>query len=160
MEHSKIEISAGNLKFSGEGEQKWLSEQLDKILEKSEKLAKFNATVAAATAPAVAGTNAASTKTTSSISETSLAKFLKDSSATDNQMKKFLGAAVWLSETKNKNSLKTSDITVALKDAGQTRLGNPSDCLAKIIKKGHLEKTNGSEFMVTVHGKEEFGING
>ncbi len=87
----------------------------------------------------------------------SLAKLLKDNNATTNQNRKFLGAAVFLS-VKGRTPIRIADITAALKDAGQTRLGNPSNTLNMNIKKGFIERTSPGEFMVTVHGKEEFGI--
>ena len=33
MAHSRIEIKIGSIEFIGEGEQEWVTEQLDKILE-------------------------------------------------------------------------------------------------------------------------------
>lgn len=155
-EKSKIEIAIGEFKFTGEGEEKWLAQQLDKILEKAQGLVKL-------APPRVLNgdrelTKPADTRDAVSTINVPLAKFLSHNNATTNQTKKFLGAAVWLSVSKNKSDLTTSDITSALKEAGQTRLGNPSDCLAKNVTKGLLEK-HGKGFMVTVHGKEEFGIN-
>ncbi|WP_413585634.1 hypothetical protein [Bdellovibrio sp. HCB274] len=87
----------------------------------------------------------------------SLAKFIKDHNI-NNQVQKFLAAAVYLSE-KGKTFMKTSDVNLALKDAGQNRLANASECLNQNIKKGYLDKTGSNEFMVTVHGKEQFGID-
>ncbi|RKY83799.1 hypothetical protein DRQ11_12510, partial [candidate division KSB1 bacterium] len=77
--------------------------------------------------------------------------FLNEKDATKNQLNKFLATAIWL-HAKGKNRLKTSDITAALKDAQQTRLGNPSDCLNKNVKKGYIEK-DGTEFFVTQEGR-------
>jgi len=39
VSQAKIQIVLGSITFSGEGEQKWLSEQLDKLLEKGSALA-------------------------------------------------------------------------------------------------------------------------
>lgn len=155
-EKSKIEIAIGEFKFTGEGEEKWLAHQLDKILDKAQALVKL----APPRIPIVDGvpSKAANAEATASPASVPLAKFLSQNNATSNQVKKFLGAAVWLSVYKGKTSLVTGDVTTALKEAGQTRVGNASDCLAKSIKKGHAER-DGSGFMVTVHGKEEFGIN-
>lgn len=38
MENSKMEVKIGEIFFSGEGDQAWLTEQFDKLLSKSEKL--------------------------------------------------------------------------------------------------------------------------
>lgn len=46
----------------------------------------------------------------------------------------------------------TSDVTKALKDSNQTRLGNPSDSLNQNVTKGYCEK-DGKEFYVTEEGK-------
>ena len=88
----------------------------------------------------------------------SLAKFLKDQGAQTNQMKKFLATAVYLSVFKGKKNLKIIDITSALKDAGQTKISNPSMTLMTNISHGRLERTGNNEFMVTVHGLEFLGI--
>jgi hypothetical protein len=39
MADAKIEIKIGSLTFSGQGEEKWLSDQLDKLLTKAGDLA-------------------------------------------------------------------------------------------------------------------------
>jgi len=80
-----------------------------------------------------------------------LASFLRDKNAGTNQVKKFLAASVWL-EAKGKNRLTTADVTRALKDSNQSRIGNPADCLNKNVSKGHCEK-DGKEFFVTTDGK-------
>ena len=38
MSEGKIEITIGDISFVGEGEQNWVAEQLDKILEKAPEL--------------------------------------------------------------------------------------------------------------------------
>lgn len=152
MNNSKIEICVGTFKFTGEGDEKWLSLQLDKIIKELNNIIQI---IPQDSKPQSVDTTNSHTKTPGSIG--SLAKLLKDNNAVSNQSKKFLGAAVYLS-LKGQKTVKTSDVTSALRDAGQTRIGNPSDTLAKNIKKGFLEKVSDG-FMVTVHGYSEYGID-
>jgi hypothetical protein len=53
----------------------------------------------------------------------------------------------------------TKDVTQALTDAQQQRLGNASQCLANVVKAGHVEKANGG-FYVTPEGHKELGLAG
>ena len=81
-----------------------------------------------------------------------MATFLKEKGATTKQVLKFLATAVWI-ESKGKQRLSTGDITKALKDSNQSKLGNPAECLNQNVKKGFCEK-DGSEFFVTTEGKD------
>lgn len=85
------------------------------------------------------------------IAAKTLAVFLKEKNATRNQVKKCLATAIWL-EAKGKQRMTTSDVTKALKDSNQARLGNASDCLNQNVSKGYCEK-DGKEFFVTDEGK-------
>lgn len=87
----------------------------------------------------------------SQIAEKTLSTFLKEKNVTSNQVKKFLATAIWL-EAKGKQRMTTGDVTKALKDSSQTRLGNPSDSLNQNVTKGFCEK-DGKEFYVTEEGK-------
>jgi hypothetical protein len=146
MPDVKIQMKIGEVEFSGEGDQAWVGTQLDRILK---------------AAPAiVSATPRARTSSTRSPSATEgedsnaaaqpLASFLRDKNASTNQVKKFLATAIWLG-AKGKNRLTTADVTRALKDSNQTRVGNPADCLNKNVAKGHCEK-DGKEFFVTTQG--------
>lgn len=84
-----------------------------------------------------------------------LASILKAKNATTNQVRKFLVTAYWLSLKGNKN-LKTSDVTAALKDSHQGRLGNAADCLNNNVSKGFCEKDAGG-FYITPEGVTEVG---
>jgi len=75
---------------------------------------------------------------------------LREKNASTNQVRKFLATAVWL-HARGKKRLSTADVTRALKDSNQTRLGNPADCLNKNVAKGHCEK-DGKDFFVTSEG--------
>src|SRR5438874_381975 len=59
-----------------------------------------------------------------SAGKTALATFLKNNNATTNQVRKFLATSIWLHD-QGKDRLSTSDVPEALRNASQTRLGNP-----------------------------------
>lgn len=148
MADTKITVKVGPIEFSGEGEDKWLAAQLDKILEKAPKLASI------APVPTVGGGGAPHIPMSAdaNVAQQTLAAYLKAKGATKNQVRKFLAAAVWL-EAKGKSRLSTADVTKALKDSNQSRLGNPSDCLNQNIGKGYCER-DGKVFYVTQEGKD------
>lgn len=144
MSQVKIQIKVGELEFSGEGEQAWVSTQLERVLKVAPTLAAAKGTERSAgggmsndTQPGVVGSQ-------------SLGSFLRDKNAAVNQVKKFLATAAWL-HAKGKKRLTTADVTRALKDNSQSRLGNPADCLNKNVSKGFCEK-DGKEFFVTSEG--------
>jgi len=144
MADVKIQMKIGEVEFSGEGEQAWVGAQLDRILKAAPTIIS-SAPRAPDSSPhsraSVADSNAAAQP---------LASYLRDKNASNNQVKKFLATAVWLGG-KGKNRLTTADVTRALKDSNQSRLGNPADCLNKNVAKGHCEK-DGKEFFVTTEG--------
>lgn len=149
MSEAKIEIKVGEIAFSGQGEQDWVAKQLDKILAQAEKLIEL--------APSQDENNQDGDGhkpmgKDKSIAKQTLPAFLQEKNAGRNQIKKFLATAVWL-EAKGQNRLQTSDVTKALKDANQSRLGNPADCLNKNVSKGYCEK-DGKQFFVTDDGKK------
>jgi len=150
MPDARIEFTIGGISFVGEGEQGWVAEQLDKILEKAPDLIKL-APKKQASRTTATESHGPTEGTDATIAKKTLPVFLNEKDATKNQLNKFLATAIWL-HAKGKNRLKTSDITAALKDAQQTRLGNPSDCLNKNVKKGYIEK-DGTEFFVTQEGR-------
>lgn len=154
MSDAKVEIKVGEIEFSGQGEQDWVAEQLDKILAKAADL------IVIAPSPAPASPTPLPSEQPShepmtgdaTIAGKTLPTFLVEKGAAKNQAKKFLATAVWL-EAKGKSRLQTSDITKALKDSNQSRLSNPADCLNKNVAKGYCEK-DGKQFFVTQEGKD------
>ena len=147
MPDVKIQIKIGGIEFSGEGDKDWLGHQLDKILTNAQKLATL-------TAPPVSGVPGGGhnpIRTDQAIAGKPLATFLKEKNASTNQTRKFLATAIWL-EAKGKQKMTTGDITKALKESNQSRLGNPSDCLNKNTSKGYCEK-DGNQFYVIEEGK-------
>src|SRR5215813_810452 len=146
MNESKIEIKIGQITFSGQGEPEWVAKQLDKILDKAEKLIEL--------APPESNDGETAHKpmgNDSVIAKKTLPAFLQEKNATTKQVKKFLATAVWL-ESKGQNRLSTGDVTKALSDSNQKRLGNPADCLNQNVSKGYCEK-DGKQFFVTDEGK-------
>ena len=88
---------------------------------------------------------------------TPLPLFLK-SDKIKSQADRFLATAVWLRDEKEQKSLKTSDVTRALKDSQERRLSNASECLNVNIGKGYCEidsrKSSERTFYVTAQGRE------
>ena len=157
MSEAKIEIKIGEITFSGEGEPSWLSEQLDKILDRAEELVSL-APEAPATATASSPSHvAADLSGHNEIASQPLAVWLKSKNADSVQNTKFLATAVWC-EAKGQKRLQTKDIGSALSNASQRKLNNTSECLNQNIKKGFCEK-DGKQFYVTEEGKRSLGIN-
>lgn len=158
MSAAKIEIQIGEIRFSGEGDQEWLTKQLDKMLGKAEELIKL-----APTPPPTFQQNtppahqAADFSHSSNIAKQTLATFLKSKNATTAQVDKFLATAIWVEAKENKNRLKTGDIGSALSKASQSKLNNSSDKLNQNVSKGFCEK-DGKDFFVTQEGKEHMGV--
>lgn len=150
MADAKIEIKVGAVSFSGEGDSRWLSEQLDKMLEKIPTLVK----VAPSAPDGADGTKHPSPQRTTI--RTTLASFLRDKAALTQQVRKFLATAVWLHDQNSKLRLSTKDVGNALSASNQRRLNNAADCLNQNVKKGYCEK-DGKEFFVTDDGRTELG---
>ena len=141
----KIEIKIGNLSFSAEGDQKWLAEQLTKVIDAAE--------------PAIGAiTNASdnSVSTGGSISgppgnfSGSLASFIKLKGGETKQVRRFLVAAAWL-HNRGEKTLTTTAVAKALQENQQKKLGNPADCLNQNVGRGLCEKTS-EGFFITPEG--------
>lgn len=144
MATSKIDVNLGEVHFSAEGEQDWVSSELEKIL------------AFAAAMPARIQTNEKATVAPPQVDNCdvpSLAVFLKTHHADVNQVQKFLVTSIWLSKKGNAKS-STRDVSGALKNAHQTRLSNPAECLNQNVKKGFCEK-DGKNFFVTPEGLKQ-----
>lgn len=150
MAEAKIEIKVGTFSFTGEGTEKWLSGELDKLLAKLPELVEI-APPEGEDDDAGAGTKTKKGKLGS------LANFLKDNNATDNQVNKFLATAVWLHDTTGKNRITTGEVKKALQKANQPKLTNASAALNQNVGKGHAEK-DGSSFFVTDPGRTSLGL--
>jgi len=155
MAEAKIEIKVGALSFTGEGAEKWLSVELDKLLTKLPELVDIAPPESDGDdAGDAAGAGAKGNKTTK---HGTLAHFLRERSATENQVKKFLATAVWLHDTTEKDRITTGEVKKALQKANQSKITNPSDALNQNVTKGHAEKDGGS-FFVTDPGRESLGL--
>jgi hypothetical protein len=150
MPETKIQFKLGAIEFSGEGDKEWLAAQLDKLLANAPKLLSVGSPPQA---PAADGQ--APIQEDAGIASKTLVAFLQEKNASTVQVRKFLGTSVWL-ESKGKKRLDTRDVVRALKDAKQTRLGNPADCLNQNVGKGLCEK-DGDTFFVTLEGKKSLG---
>ncbi|OEY65997.1 hypothetical protein [Marinobacter sp. X15-166B] len=158
MSEAKIEIKIGEIIFSGEGDQNWLSEQLDKIMDKAEDLV----ALAPSKVPQQPQVNEASHQPAdlsdhTEIASQTLPSWLRSNNADTVQNTKFLATAIWI-EAKGQKRLQTKDVTSALSNANQKRLRNASECLNQNVKKGYCEK-EGNQFYVTEEGKRSLGIN-
>lgn len=152
MADAKIEIKVGGFSFTGEGTEKWLSGELEKLLAKIPELVEI------APADIGGGDNSEDApKPKKSGKLGTLPNFLRNKSATENQVKKFLATAVWLHDTTGKDRLTTREVRKALSDAKQSKLTNPAACLNQNVSKGHAEK-DGNTFFVTEPGRAYLGM--
>ena len=149
MADAKIEIKVAGFSFTGEGTEKWLSGELEKLLAKIPELVE----VAPAEPAGGGGNDTAKPRKPGNLG--TLAAFLKGKNATS-QVKKFLATAIWLHDTTGRDRLDTSDVVEALSKNSQGKLTNPAQCLINNASKGHAEK-DGGRFYVTQEGRQSFG---
>ena len=147
MGEARIELRVGAVSFLSEGSESWVSGEFDKAMQRIPELAKL-----APALPTEAGASGA--QATTPKTGGTLAAFLKAKNATSNQNRKFLSTATWLHDRDRKDRLTTADVTKALSDNQQSRLGNASDCLNQNVSKGFCEK-DGKAFYVTEEGRAE-----
>jgi hypothetical protein len=145
----KVEIRIGNLSFSAEGEQDWLSAQLIKVLE----AASPTITQAEKLQPPTGGESEGASETGDFTA--SLASFLKAKGGDNKQIQRFLATAAWLFRRGNK-TLTSSVVATALSENHQKRLANPADYLNKNCSKGYCEKTK-EGFFITPDGWASLG---
>lgn len=150
---ANIEISLGALRFSAEGEETWLTEQLQFAMGQFEHLAKLAAPMNSANAND-GGTGAAANEKPVG----SLASHIKEKGGESNQNQRFLAAADWL-RRKGQTQLKTSLVSSTLKENQQKKLSNPSEALNQNVSKGFCEKA-GSNFFITPEGLKHLGYDG
>ena len=162
MADAKIDIKVGAISFSAEGTEKWLSGELDKVLEKAPELANIVPLEGGSSGAGGSSNGAERTDTSSAPGKKlkgTLAGFLRERRATTNQVRKFLATATWLQEHDGKERLTTKEITNALSDAKQTALTNPSQCLAHNVKQGFCQKDGKRQFYVTPDGIEDLVVS-
>ncbi len=140
----KVEIKIGNLNFSAEGDQAWLSEQLAKVIKAAE-------TITQAEPIAAKGDKPGEVK-----GHVSLASYLKTKGGETKQVQRFLATAGWLRH-RGTTELDTAAVAKALSDHHQKRLGNPADCLNQNCGKGLCEKQPDGNFFITPEGLKALG---
>jgi phage-related protein len=150
MADAKIEIKVGAVSFSGEGDGKWLSEQLDKVIEKLPQLA--NVAPVEPESSGRTGGDAHAHQGKKNVG--TLASFLTAKNAKTNKTRKFLATAVWLHDVTGANRLATGDVKKALGQHNQGAVGNASQCLVQNNKQGFTAK-DGKQFYVTPEGRAE-----
>ncbi|MFH1560869.1 MAG: hypothetical protein ABID84_05630 [Chloroflexota bacterium] len=150
MTEAKIEVTLGAISFSGEGEQEWLGQQLDKILEAAPGLANIQLEHVETPSP-----GAETVRQEGEFKET-LVSHIKAKGGERNQVKRFLATANWL-KLRGETQLTTAKVASALSENQQKRLANPADCLNKNVAKGYCEKTKDNGFFITPDGLKELG---
>ncbi len=146
MADAKIEVKVGSVSFTGEGSENWLSSQLDKVIKHMPDLVKV------APQPASSGEQGSDAKPQR---VGTLASFLNAKGAKNNKTRKFLATALWLQDG-GKNRMGTGDVTKALDDNNQGKVGNAAQCLINNTKQGFCAK-DGKQFYVTDEGRTEIG---
>jgi len=150
MAQAKIRFKLGTIEFSGEGEEAWVTTQLDKLIEQAPVLLRL---VLPTAGQGVAAADAKQEAEPISVGkDVPLGTFLKTKNIGTNQVKRFLATAIWLDAQGNKTP-NTSDVSKALSDSRQTKLTNPADKLNANVTKGFCEK-QGKGFYVTSSGFE------
>jgi len=148
MADAKIEIKVGAVSFSGEGDGKWVGEQLDKVLGKLHDLVRV--------APAAALPDGGNPPPAQGKATGTLAAFLAAKGAKGSKTRKFLATALWLQDTQSKNRLITRDVTSALSANSQGDVGNAAQCLNLNSTQGYTAK-EGRQFYVTDEGRASIG---
>jgi len=146
---AKLDIKLGSLSFSGEGDQDWLTSQLQMLIDCAETLNRD-----ALSQPQGASQAPLKSPNGSQFQEP-LATYLKSKNAEKNQNMRFLVTADWL-RRRGSETLTSGMVARALLDNHQSRLGNPSDCLNQNVAKGLCEKSNGG-FFITQIGMKTLG---
>ena len=151
MANAKIDFTIGGISFSGEGEESWLANQLDKIIENAADLIKIVPSPQVITEGAGTTITHEAEEKNAAITAQTLSTFLREKNATRAQTRKFLATALWIQAT-GKERMVTGDIIRALKDSNQARLGNASRELANNISSGFIDR-DGRQFFVTEQGE-------
>ena len=142
MSDAKLSLKIGHIEFSGEGGEAWLTAQLEKFIASIPEVVRTTPHPGQSGSPGIADDQ---------LGKKALGIYLKEKNATENQNNKFLATAIWL-HAKGSTRIKTSDVTKALRENSQSRLGNPSQCLANNVTQGYCERDGGG-FFVTEDGK-------
>ncbi|MCI0559083.1 MAG: hypothetical protein MN733_11350 [Nitrososphaera sp.] len=148
----KIEIKIGPVSFSAEGEQEWLGQQLNTVIEAAMK---SGDTLGETVEKPISANGTVANKNIHVNHSMSLVSYLKEKNADRNQIMRFLATAGWL-RCRGKKEISTSDVSKTLSEHHQKRLANASDCLNKNVAKGLCEK-KGKLFFITPEGLKVLG---
>jgi hypothetical protein len=159
MAQAKVELMVGKVSFSGEGEETWLAEQIDKIIDAATTLS----SVAALDEDADSDDEQANgvvepgAPPNNPAFQVSLVSHIRAKKGESNQLQRFLVTADWLRQ-RGSSALTTGNVAKALLDNQQKRLANPADCLNKNVGKGFCEKTK-TGFFITPEGLKHLGYS-
>jgi hypothetical protein len=154
MPNAKIDFAFGSLTFSGEGEENWLAQQLDKILSAAPTLSELHAPTQNGEPQKLPGSGAGAPIIKTEVGP--LAQHIHAKGGQGNQSKRFLATADWL-RLRGETSLTTRAVTQALSDNRQSKLTNPAQCLNQNVSRGLCEKTSGGAFYITPEGLKDLG---
>lgn len=142
MSDSKIQIKVGIVEFSGEGNQDWLSKQLDKILEKIPELSRFNITFPQNPSPQNNGNGGNNNARQLSLSLLNIAGKLNSKSGGELA----IAAAAFLHFIENKASFSREDLSATMKKATgfykDSYLNNLTTILVRLEKNGTFNKSS------------------
>jgi hypothetical protein len=144
---TKIRVKVGNVEVDYEGPESFLDKKLPEFIS---QLSKFSAHTLGDKDKLGGGAARRDVEEAGS-----LATFLQKHGGGKSQEHRFLATAQWL-HLRGSQDLKTADVSKALRDNHQSRLGNPSDSLNKNVRKGFCEKTP-TGFFVTEEGNKAIG---
>jgi len=151
MVNAKVSLTIGSISFSSEGNEKWVANQLDKVINKLPQIIQIEMSLGEDQSKPISSDVQGILP--GDDSKISLPKFLENHDAKNNQVKKFLATAVWLHTRDKKKLLMGKDVTKALSDAAIKKLKNASQCLKDNVKKGYCEKKD-KGFFVTDEGRK------
>jgi hypothetical protein len=161
MSESKIQIRAGILEFSGEGEQAWLSEQVDKILGILPQFLKDDTVKKTATnMPESADAQGASER----IAETLDLSMQSIAAKFDGNTGPGLvtAAAAYLRFVKGRSKFSRNELLEAMKEANGYYSINHSGNLSKSLKTLISNQTliQGADNLYSIHASKEAQLNG
>lgn len=149
MAAARLEVVVGDIHFSADGTEEWVSTTFAKFLDQTANIRSgklLDGKVVAKAEPS--GEHQPPTPK----SLGNLASFIRQHNGNTTQVRRFLAASLWLQRS-GASLLKTSDVAKALLDARQQPLNNPADVLNQNVAKGFCVKS-GEGFYVTSEGEE------
>lgn len=158
MSDARLELGIGALKFSAEGTETWISEQFREVLGRLDQFASLQIVPIQQTSVAYPEEKQHTTDIHHEYGSATLPAFLQRCGATSNANKKFLATALWTMSKQGKSTFTVKDVTAALSVAQQSKLANPSQSLARVVKAGQAESSSGGEYYITPEGRRELGL--